>query len=183
MATAQRMDPATYERLAVLDEFKRTELWDGVPVEKPSMGHGHGDVMVALVAAIDHQLDFGRARLRVNHARLAIPGGSCYIPDIAILPAAAFGAIGDADLFHEPAMLVAENWSPSTGTYDVNVKFPSYMARGDVELWRVHPLERTVTRWVRMPDGRYEETTIAAGRIELAALPGVGVDLASIFRG
>lgn len=182
MAIAQRMDPATYERLAAHDEYERTELWDGVPVEKPTMSHGHGDVMVALVIAIDPQLDFGQARLRVNHAKLAVPGGTYYIPDVAILPAAAFGEPTDADLNHAPAMLVAENWSPSTGAYDVNVKLPGYMARGDAEIWRVHPLERIVTRWVRMPDGRYQETTIADGRIELAALPGVGVDVASVFR-
>jgi Uma2 family endonuclease len=183
MSIAQRIDPATYERLAVLEEHKLTELWDGVPVEKPVMRQGHGDAMVFLALALGPQLDLGHVRLRVNHTKLAIPGGNYFIPDVAIVPAPAIGVPDAADLFHVPAFLVVESWSPSTGACDARVKIPGYKARGDAEIWRVHPIERSVVRWVRQPDGRYDETLVTSGRIGLAALPGVAVDLADVFRG
>jgi Uma2 family endonuclease len=182
MAIAQRMDPATYERLAVLDEFKRTELWDGVPVEKPTMSQGHGDALVELTLALRLRIDRVRGRVRVNHAKLAIPGGNFFIPDLAILPADAFTDPTAADLFHVPAFLVVEVWSPSTGSYDIDVKLPAYRARGDAEIWRVYPPERSITRWVRRPDGAYLESVVTAGRIALAALPDVEIDVADVFR-
>jgi Uma2 family endonuclease len=182
MSIVQRMDPATYERLAVSSEYKLTELWDGIPVEKPIVSDAHGDTMVNIAVAIAPQLDRDVARLRINHAKLAIPGGNYFIPDVAVLPASAGRDPAAADLWHVPAFLVVENWSPSTGGYDARVKIPAYMARGDAEIWRVHPLERTVRRWVRQPDGRYAETLVEGGRIALAALPGVEVELAAIFR-
>ncbi len=183
MVIAQRMDPATYERLAVYGEYLRTELWDGVLVEKPTMSQGHGDVMVKLVVALRLQLDRARARVRVNHAKLAILGGSYFIPDLTIPPAEAFTDPRAADLFHVPAFLVVEVWSPSTGSYDIDVKLPAYRARGDAEIWRIHPPGRSIARWVRQPDGGYAESVVTGGRIALAALPEVEIDTAEIFGG
>ncbi|HET7092431.1 MAG TPA: Uma2 family endonuclease, partial [Thermomicrobiales bacterium] len=88
---------------------------------------------------------------------------------------------GALDACDEPLPLVVEVWSPSTGDYDVDTKIPVYMQRGDLEIWRVHPHERTVTSWVRQDDGTYQETVYSSGSIRLAAVPGVKIAVADLF--
>jgi Uma2 family endonuclease len=57
------------------------------------------------------------------------------------------------EYYEQPLPLVVEVWSPSTGEYDIDSKLPEYQARGDKEIWRLHPYERTVRSWQRQPDG------------------------------
>ena len=76
---------------------------------------------------------------------------------------------------------VAEIWSPSTGDFDVETKFPEYRARGDAVIWRIHPFERTVTAWVRRADGGYDERALPLGRVAIESLPGVTIDLELLF--
>ena len=76
---------------------------------------------------------------------------------------------------------MVEVWSRSTGGYDVNAKLPVYMERGDLEIWRIHPYERSLTSWVRQPDGSYQESVYRGGIVSLAALPGVTIDLDELF--
>lgn len=182
MVIARRMEPATFERLAVYAEYLRAELWDGVLVEKPVMSPRHGDVVVELAFALQSQIERARARVRIDHAKLAILGGNYVIPDLALIPTSALTNPDDADLYHGPVLFVAEVWSPTTGGYDSADNVPGYMARGDAEIWRIHPVERTVTRWVREPDGEYAESVVTGGRIVLAALPEVEIDTAQIVR-
>jgi Uma2 family endonuclease len=78
-------------------------------------------------------------------------------------------------------LLVVEVWSPSTGGYDIDAKLPTYRARGDREIWRIHPYERTLTTWRRQPDGSYAETVHRGGTIEPIAVPGVTIDLDALF--
>ena len=83
----------------------------------------------------------------------------------------------------KPLPLVVEVWSPSTGDYDVETKIPVYQQRGDLDIWRLHPYEPSLARWVRQTDGSYAESTHQGGVIELAALPGVTIDLDRLFAG
>jgi Uma2 family endonuclease len=78
---------------------------------------------------------------------------------------------------------VVEVWSPSTGDYDVDAKLPVYQQRGDLEIWRIHPYERTLTAWRRQPNGSYQETIHREGVVKPAALPGVAIDLGPLFDG
>jgi hypothetical protein len=55
------------------------------------------------------------------------------------------------------------------------------MTRGDSEIWRLHPIERTLRGWRRRPDGGYDEFTASSGVIEPRALPGVRIDLDALF--
>ena len=66
------------------------------------------------------------------------------------------------------------------GEYDVDAKLPVHQQRGDLEIWRIHPYERTLIAWRRQPDGSYEETIHRGGIITLK-LPGVEVDLNTLF--
>ena len=84
-------------------------------------------------------------------------------------------------IFSDPLPLVVEVWSPSTGDYDVDAKLPVYQQRGDLEIWRIHPYERTLTAWRRQPDGSYQETIHREGMVKPAALPGVAIDLGALF--
>jgi Uma2 family endonuclease len=79
------------------------------------------------------------------------------------------------EVYTDAVPFVAEVWSPSTGRYDIETKLREYQRRRDVEVWRVHPHERTVTaRWLQS-DGSYAEAMPTAGVLEPVALPGVRV--------
>ena len=77
--------------------------------------------------------------------------------------------------------LVVEVWSPSTGQSDIEEKLREYQQRGDLEIWRIHPYERTLTAWRRQPDGSYTETLYRGGIIEPAAIPNVRIDIDRLF--
>jgi Uma2 family endonuclease len=80
------------------------------------------------------------------------------MPDLMVVPTAYSEEIRDRPvlaIFSDPLPLVVEIWSPSTGDYDVDAKVPVYQQRGDQEIWRIHPYERTLTSWQRQPDGSY----------------------------
>jgi Uma2 family endonuclease len=77
--------------------------------------------------------------------------------------------------------LIVEVWSPSTGDYDFDAKVPIYQQRGDLEIWCIHPYERTLTAWRRQPEGSYEETMYRDGTITPVALPAVTIDLDTLL--
>lgn len=60
-------------------------------------------------------------------------------------------------------------------------KLPEYQRRGDLEIWRIHPSERTLTAWRREPDGSYAESLYRGGTVHPVALPGVSIDLEALF--
>jgi Uma2 family endonuclease len=112
------------------------------------------------------------------------PTATIFIPDVMVVPTAYGARFVDSHslaIFSDPFPLVVEVWSPSTGRYDVETKIPVYQQRGDLEIWRIHPYEHTVTSWVRQADGSYQETVYRSGTIQLAALPGVEVAVDDIF--
>jgi Uma2 family endonuclease len=101
-----------------------------------------------------------------------------------VAPAAAVEAFlgtGSLEVFETALPLVVEVWSKSTGDYDTGEKLAEYQRRGDLEIWRVHPYEKTLTAWVRGRDGGYTETQYRSGSVQCSALPGVTVELAVLF--
>ena len=122
--------------------------------------------------------------VRINEGRVRKPDDTVLIPDLLIVPTAFGEPFVDRPMLailSNPLPLVVEVWSPSTGVYDIDTKVPVYQQRGDLEIWRVHPYERTVTRWVRQPDGTYQERVLRGGVVELVAIPGVTIDLDRLF--
>lgn len=85
--------------------------------------------------------------------------------------------------FDEPLPLVVEVWSWTTGAYDIAAKLPTYQARGDRELWYIHPYERTLTAWRRQADGSYSETLYTGGIVPVLSLPGVEIDFDALLGG
>ncbi|MFN8557160.1 MAG: Uma2 family endonuclease [Dehalococcoidia bacterium] len=90
---------------------------------------------------------------------------------------------GAVESYREPLPLIVEIWSPSTGEYDAREKLPEYRRRGDLEIWLVNPYARTLTAWVRQPNGVYAETLHRGGRVRPAHLPDVAIDLDALWEG
>lgn len=184
MAVAQRMTELAYEEFVLSGVEGLWELHDGVLVEKPGMSWEHVDIVAELITLLRLQLD--RTQFRAfAESRVRRPADTIFMPDVMVVPTAYGdrfrGRPGKLAIFPGPLPLVVEVWSASTGDYDVDTKIPVYQQRGDLEIWRIHPYERTLTSWVRQANGSYQETVYTRGVIGLAALPGVEIDLERLF--
>jgi Uma2 family endonuclease len=187
MALTQQTDLEyrAYAVLALENPERRWELYGGRLREKPSMTARHNRNQRRLDRQLNLQLDDREFEVSANSARLRAPNGAVFIPDVAVVPTGLVDRIDrspELETYDEPVPFVAEVWSPSTGDYDVNTKFEEYRARGDQEIWRIHPYERTVTAWRRQADGSYEESFHTGGSLALWALPGVTIDLDVLLR-
>lgn len=174
----------TYEQIVLEDSDRHWELHRGRLVEKPTMTWEHNITVRRLAAHLTRQLDAAAYDVACNVGRVSRPEESYYIPDVYVIPIEMQRRLRQArrmEAYPEALPLVVEVWSHSTGDYDVDSKLPEYMARGDREIWRIHPYERTLIAWRRQPDGGYVETLHTEGVIEPLALPGVRIDLASLF--
>ena len=185
MAVVDRVSEQTYLRVAADHPNRQWELHRGRLREKPGMSVEHGDVMTHLTALLHNQLDRREYRVRAGHARLRRSADTYYVPDVVVIPTALEQALrerpGSLDAYAEPLPLVVEIWFPSTGAYDMNEKLPDYQGRGDREIWLIHPYERTLTAWRRQPDGAYTESIYRSGTVRPESLPGVVIDLDSLF--
>jgi Uma2 family endonuclease len=182
----KRMTEEEFRSFSLSDGNGQWELVRGQLRERPGMSVRHGDVMFLMAHLLQGQLDRNAFRLRVQHARLRRSADTYYIPDIAVIPTTLVQVLLDLpgetlDAYPEQLPLVIEIWSPSTGRYDIDEKLPGYQARGDLEIWYVHPYERTLTAWSRQPDGTYIETVYRGGTVRAEALPGVAIDLDTLF--
>jgi Uma2 family endonuclease len=187
MATTTTISELAYRELAMSDPDRNWELWDGVPVEKPWMSIKHNDVAFYLGLALANQLNRSVYRVNVNGDRARISPRAYYIPDVIVIPAA-YQRSSDHDpralgVYTEPLPFVAEVWSPTTGHYDVATKLTAYRERGDLEIWFIHPCERTLTAWRRQPEGNYTEELHRSGVVPATSLPGVTIDLDDLLDG
>ena len=177
----------TYRAVMLDDPEGRWELHRGQLREKPGMSAEHNHAMFELGYQLRGQLDPNEYRVRVNAGHVRQGDVTYFIPDVIVIPTALElgqrGHPGSLELYVDPLPLVIEVWSPSTGAYDVDAKLPEYQRRGDLEIWRFHPFDRTLTAWRRRDDGTYAETVHTGGVVRLAALPNVAIDLDPLFTG
>ena len=174
----------TFRRLVLEDDDQKWELVCGRLVQRPAMTMPHNDAAYELTLQLGMQLDRRRYRVRSQAGHVRPAAGGYRIPDVAVIPvamAAQFRGTKVLEEYAEPLPFVAEVWSPSTGDFNVETKFPEYRARGDAVIWRIHPFERTVTAWVRRADGGYDERALPLGRVAIESLPGVPIDLELLF--
>jgi Uma2 family endonuclease len=183
MPVEQLISEEAYQRFVLSGVEGSWELHDGRLVEKPAMTFRHGQIPMLLGHFLLSQLD--RAQFQVvSELRVRRSSATVFVPDLMVVPAAYSEEIRDRPvlaIFSDPLPLVVEVWSPSTGDYDVDAKLPVYQQRGDLEIWLIHPYERTLTAWRRQPDGSYQETIHREGVVKPAALPGVAIDLGALF--
>jgi Uma2 family endonuclease len=184
VSTTTRMSEQEYQELVFRDGDHIWELWDGVLVEKPTMSMRHDNFATYIGAQLIFQLDQNEYRVNVNGGKTRYTARNYLVPDVLVIPAPyqtpfeedprAFNA------FNEPLPLVVEIWSRTTGDYDVEAKLPVYRERGDLEIWYLHPYNRTLTVWRRQPDGSYAELQFTGGIIAVASLPGVSIHLEAL---
>lgn len=184
MVVQQQIDEATYEEIALNEPDVQWELYDGKLRERPGMIWEHGSVISRLARQLLLQLDHRQLELRINEGRVRRPG-SIFIPDLIVV-STSYGEVlggspGKLAVFSDPLPLVVEVWSNSTGDYDVDAKLPVYMQRGDQEIWRIHPYDRTLTAWRRQPDDAYTQTMYRKGPVRPVALPNVTINLDELF--
>jgi Uma2 family endonuclease len=187
MPTTAVLGEQKYRELALNDEDGFWELWSGVPRQKPGMSVKHDDVSSYLGFALAKRLDRSHYRINVNGGRARLSARDYYIPDVIVIPAAyqwpyendpqALGAYG------EPLPLVVDVWSWTAESYDFATKLQGYRQRGDLEIWFIHPYERTLTVWRRQPDGSYAEALYRGGSISVASLLGVTIDFDALLDG
>lgn len=176
---------STIEELMLEHPKRKWELHRGRLREKPTVAEPHNVVISRLAEQITKSgLDSARFSLRVDMGKLKREESTYYIPDLAIVPAVRSirGGSTRLEIFRDPLPFVAEVWSPSTGDYDVDEKLPEYRARGDLEIWRVHPYDFTITSWRRDADWTYLESVHDRGLLALHVLPEIVVDLDELFR-
>jgi Uma2 family endonuclease len=185
MAIETRISEETYERLALAEPDRKWELRDGRLREKPAMTSSHNWLAEKLGYMLMSQLDWSMFQVRTDKGRVRRPGATYYVPDLFVVPTSFVTPLLDQEdvleVYDQPLPLVVEVWSRSTGDYDVEEKPTVYQQRGDLEIWRIHPYERTLTAWRRRPDGSYEKAIHREGLVGPRALPGVRIDLAALF--
>ena len=70
MAIVNRISEQEYRELALNEQDRLWELWDGVPREKPLMSMKHDNVSFYLALALANQLDRGDYRVNVNGGKM-----------------------------------------------------------------------------------------------------------------
>jgi Uma2 family endonuclease len=185
MAIETRISGETYERLALAEPDRKWELRDGHLREKPGMTAAHNSLEMQLGFMLMSQLDWSVFQVRVDAGRVHRPEATYFIPDVFVVPTDLAAPLLDLqnllEVYAQPLPLVVEVWSRPTGEYDVEEKLAVCQQRGDLEIWRIHPYERTLTAWRRLSDGSYDETIHHEGVVSPTALPGVEIDLAALF--
>ncbi len=174
----------TFRQLALEDPEGHWELFCGIPRQKPGMTAEHNDIMALLGFQLMGQLARNEFRVRTNAGHVQRTSENYFIPDVFVIPTELErGQRGTRalEVYDTPLPLVVEIWSPTTGRYDIATKLLEYQRRGDLEIWRIHPYEHTLTAWCRQPDGSYTETTREHGSIQPTGLPGVTIDFDALF--
>lgn len=181
----QRVSDADYVRIALGDDDHRWELHDGRVREKPGADAVHNEGATWLLYALFAQLDRPHFNVRTNSARVRYPGGYFYVPDVVAIPEPLTRPLrGRPDLletYDAPLPLVVEIWSAATPDYDEFAKIALSRQRGDQEIWFLDPYKRDLTRWLRRPDGGYDEERQRGGIVRPAFLPDVAIDLDDLF--
>ncbi|MGI8554265.1 MAG: Uma2 family endonuclease [Dehalococcoidia bacterium] len=175
----------TYQQLVLEDPRGQWELVCGRLRRKPDMTTEHESVARRLTRRLSVQVNEDDFSVGMGSPKLRVSSGSYYFPDVCVLPRPFERKLretpGRFEVYTDPMSLVVEVWSPSTGDYDVDEKLVEYQKRGDLEIWRIHPYERTLTAWRRRPDGTYAETLYRHGSVQPIALSDVTIEIESLF--
>jgi Uma2 family endonuclease len=176
---------AAFERLS-LGEPGQWELHDGYAYRKPPITLAHNDLAWQLGLTLGTQLSRDEWVIRVDAGLVRRSASRYYIPDVMVVSRqearALFPDPHTWEVYPGPIALVVEVWSPSTGVIDQTEKLSEYKRRGDAEIWLLHPIERSLTVWRRLPDGSYDESVFRRGIVHPASVPGASIDLDELFR-
>lgn len=180
------IDNDGYERLALADGDHLLELHDGVLAEKIIGTTARNNAVVELAFQLIRQLDRTRLRVRIDSTRVK-SDRSYIVPDVLVVPVEATAHLRDRfdrlEVYAVPLPFVSESFPAPENGRGATWRLRLYMARGDLEIWRMYPFERKVVAWRRQPDGSYARVVFPGGTVEVAPLPGVTIDLDDLFAG
>jgi len=186
--TGSKTMPLTAETFAALvieDSQGRWEIDRQKVREKPPMSFGHNQTARNLARQLILQLSPDLFDVLQNSGHALLPNGDSYIPDIVVVPNALTSPFQMNpklfEAYEHPLPFVAEIWSPSTENEDIDATIPGYRLRGDLEIWRFYPFDRTASIWRRKVGGEYQESEVRTGSIELFAIPGITIDVGQLF--
>lgn len=165
------------EFLSLGETAERYELIDGVVVMSPSPISRHQ----IIVLNISSQVMAARSalgHLRVLHDMSTGVGlRSVYQPDLSVfLPGRIRGSVSSVS---EPADLILEVLSPSSGNHDLTRKRDDYEAFGVGEYWVIDPGPVAAKVWRRGRAG-FVGPEAHGGVIECRSIPGLKIDLAQV---
>ncbi|MGH8201165.1 MAG: Uma2 family endonuclease [Steroidobacteraceae bacterium] len=174
----------TYGEYLTWPDDERTELIDGTAYvrDPPAPSRSHQE----LVSELHYQARLGlegtsfRAYIAPFDVRLPKDGEADELIDTVVQPDVLI--VRDLAKLDDRGMRGAPDWiaevlSPSTASHDQTVKLRAYERAGVLEVWFVHPGDRTLTAY-RLEDGRYGRPAILElrGRTSISAVPGVTID-------
>ena len=176
-----RITVANYYRMAEAGLFEpgdRVELVNGDIVDMPPMGSRHAGILHRLARMLDAAIG-ERASVR-QQLPLRLDDESEPQPDIALVEPREDDYIGR----HPSAcdVLLVVEVSLATLAYDRDVKVPLYARHGVPEAWIVDLNEDCLQVYREPAAGAYRSAEEPAewGPIEVAAIPGVRLDLAAL---
>lgn len=163
---------------------ERDELINGIAYvkEPPAPSPSHQEIVGELHFQVKLALEGNSCRTYVAPFDVRLPRSeeaddridTVVQPDVLI--------VCDLSKIDERGMRGAPDWiaevlSPSTASHDQIIKVPAYERAGVLEVWLVHPTDRTVTIY-RLEDGHYARPVILElkGRTAIGAVPGVSID-------
>jgi hypothetical protein len=174
-------------RQVALEEDQGVWEWEhGRLLRRPRGTVLHNHQLSEFYRQVSLQLDDEQYSMRSNGGYVTLPGERYLVPDVFVLPSLYMDDFldrpDDLEEYERRMPFIAEVWEEPTDEYDVETKFPAYKARGDLEIWRIHPREKSVIAWRRQQDGSYSESHYTGGRVPIESLPGVTIDLDRLFR-
>jgi Uma2 family endonuclease len=149
------------------------------------MTAGHNHVQSELARDLMLRLTEHEYSVHCNPGRLRVSKDTYFVPDLFVVPRAFVDQrlrwIPDQlEVYDRTIPLVVKVWSPVVGGYDVEENLRRYQQRGDWEIWRVHPCDKTLTAWQR-EGGAHSAALHQRGAGQPASLPGVGIELQRLF--
>jgi Uma2 family endonuclease len=182
----QSQKPKTYEDLLALpDDGKRYELFNGVIVEMPAPLVAHQRLLMRLGSILlqffDRHENLGDVIPAPVDVRLA--PHFVFQPDLVVLlkDNPNYEHLNDLKLIEGAPDLVIEILSPTSLIYDAIEKAANYSSYGVREYWIVDPDQKSVD--VRVLHGReFVSISQESGVIRSEIVPGLSIDHNDLFR-
>lgn len=174
----------TYSEYLTWPDDERTELIDGTAYlrEPPAPSRSHQELVGELYYQVRLALEGTsfRAYIAPFDVRLPKDGEADELIDTVVQPDVLI--VCDLEKLDQRGMRGAPDWiaevlSPTTASHDQTVKLRTYERAGVLEVWFVHPSDRTLTVH-RLEHGHYGRPIILElkGLIAIGAVPDVAID-------
>lgn len=178
-------------QVALADHHMAWELLRSELRRKPSTTRGCSETIHRIGFALAEQIERTEWHSRINGGYLRVSHETYYRPDGFVIPADRVGyGLDRYELEHYsiPMPLVVEVWPRYRQEYvyehhgEPMERIRCYKRRGDQEIWLVHSYTHRLTAWRRRSENSYSKLVMNGGMIQPAFLPGVSIDLDSLFR-